>query len=86
LYVIINDQKAAIIVTDDGVSVDFLVSEQTIHTNIVPKRIFGEREDLNWKRLRYIIHLLENTNLEGRLYSRAEMKKSFQTWKDLGKL
>lgn len=84
LYVLIDDKKAAIIITDDGISIDF-VDGSCIHTNIVPNRLFPNMKSLPWKCLRKIIKILEDTGMEGKHYSAKEEEELYQKWVDLGK-
>lgn len=83
LYVLIDGKKAAIIITDDGVSVDMITGE-SIHTNIVPERLYGKRKSLQWKHLSKILELVEGSEAEGRVFSKQEMEALYEQWKSLG--
>jgi hypothetical protein len=83
LYVMIDDVKAKIIITNGGVSIDF-VDGRCVHTNIIPERLFKENE-LTWPKLRKIIRIIENTEAEGMVYSQEEMREKYILWKSLGK-
>ena len=83
LYVLIDSKPAAIIVTDDGVSVDF-ASGECSHTNIIPKRLYGDQALLVWDQLFKIVQILEKTDIEGRLYSKKKQDNLYNLWKSLG--
>jgi len=82
VYVLIDGVTAAIIITDDGVSVDFKDSGESIHTNIVPKFLFGEQHSLTFAKIARIITILESTGTEGRKFSVLEMNSLYEQWKD----
>jgi len=82
VYVLIDKEKAAIAITDNGVSVDFM-SGSSIHTNIVPNKMFQGQKFLSWNQIAKILTVLENTDLEGVTYSKEQMESSFQEWKEL---
>lgn len=87
LYVMIDGVKSAIIVTDDGVHIDWRAGRNcggTVHTNIVPRRLFGERKELDWSRLARILKILESTGGEGKSYTPKEMQEEFAEWQRLG--
>jgi hypothetical protein len=81
VYILVGEKKAAVVVTEDGVSVDFLESGKTIHTNIVPKAVFSGHERLTWRQIAHILVVLSNTELEGRSYSKEEMDSLYEVWK-----
>lgn len=83
LYVLIDDKSAAIVITDNGVSVDFKSGECT-RTNITPKKLFPDSKSLSWKQISKILKVLKNTGIEGKLYSKDEMDALYQEWKSLG--
>lgn len=83
LYVLIDSKKAAIIVTNEGVSVDFL-DGRSIHTNIVPERLYGKTRSLKWKQLSKILETIEATDAEGKVWSSQEMEAMYNKWKSLG--
>jgi len=84
LYVLLDGVKAAIIILDEGVSVDFYSGECNC-TNIVPNRLFPNCKSLVWDQLYQIVKTLAKTGIEGRAYSKDEMEASYQKWKSLGK-
>jgi hypothetical protein len=86
LYVLLNGVKGAIIVTDAGVSVEYREGELggcVIRTDIIPEDIFGDRKDLNWNRLNYILHLVENNKTNGWVLVSEEMDDLYEYWKSL---
>lgn len=83
LYVLIDGKKAAVIVTNSGVSVDYLTGE-SVHTNIVPERLYGKRKSLKWKHLSKILEIIESTNGEGKIFSKQDMNALYEKWKSLG--
>ncbi len=88
LYVNVDGIKSAIIITDDGVSIDYRAGSccgSSVHTNLVPRRLFGEKKELTWPYLKRIIRILESTDGEGRFYTKEEMRAQYQEWLDLGK-
>jgi len=82
MYVRVNGDQAAIIVTPNGVSIDFRESGESIHTNLVPTRMFPEHATLEWNQLNQILMVLRRTGIEGRIYSREEMEERFRRWKE----
>jgi hypothetical protein len=83
LYVMIDGVKSAIIITNDGVSIDFRGGPNvggTIHTNIVPRRLFEGEKELTWDKLEKIIRIIEVTDGEGRSYTAAEMEGQYQQY------
>jgi hypothetical protein len=82
LYVIVGNKKASIIITNDGVSIEFLRNKDSIHTNIVPCRLFPNQKELKWDNLIQIIKILEATGCEGKTYSAEEMNEFFEKFKD----
>jgi hypothetical protein len=87
LYVLVDGRVARIVVTNFGVSVDFKDEEgqpsESIHTNIVPNRLFGETEKLSWNQLLKIVSILESIGIEGTKYSKKEMDEMYEKWKKL---
>ncbi len=81
MYVRVNGDQAAVVVTPHGVSVDFRESGETIHTNLVPMRMFPEHATLEWDQLNQILIVLRKTGIEGRVFSREEMEERFERWK-----
>lgn len=55
-------------------------NRSTIHTNLVPERLFGEATRLVWDHLRRIIEILEHTNIEGMRYTPEEMRRLQEVW------
>ena len=84
LYVLVDGLKSRIIVTKDGVSVDFKESGETIHTNINPNRVFKNKVRLDWDDLLKIINFLEVTEIEGKKYSKKEMDDSYREYLEKG--
>jgi len=84
IYVRINNEKHAIIITGNGVSIDNCSTGQTTTTNIKPNKLFPNCDKLNWEQVSKIIQILENTGLEGKTYSKEEMDALYQEWKDKG--
>ena len=85
VYVTINEIKAAIVITTDGVSVDILEGESknsVIHTNIVPQKLFPQCKELNRNQLEKIVKIVENTGCEGKLYSPKDIKFTYNKWKN----
>lgn len=80
LYVLVDGVKSAIIIDNYGVSVDFITGE-SIHTNIIPHKLFPGRQSLTWKHLRQIVNVLEGTSCEGKVYSRQQMETFYKEWK-----
>lgn len=66
MYVRVNGDQAAIIVTPNGVSIDFRESGESIHTNLVPTRMFPEHATLEWDQLNQILMVLRRTGIDGR--------------------
>lgn len=82
LYVVIDGIKSAIIVTKYGVSVDNLIIDSTIHTNIDPSKLYPEKKELSWNELNRIVILLQRTSCEGKSYSASEMRSAYNKWKN----
>src|SRR5262245_12010146 len=83
LYVLIDSKKAAIVITDAGVSIDF-IDGSSIDTNIMPEGRYGKQKSLQWEQLRKIIRIIEATGAEGKVWSKEEMDKFYDKWKSLG--
>lgn len=81
MYVLVDGKKAAVIVTDEGVSVDF-TSGVCVHTNIVPNRLFPGKKMLEWSKLHKILKILESTEMEGKVFSAKQMKDRYKKWKN----
>jgi hypothetical protein len=77
------DHAHGVIITSDGVSIDWHGGSST-STNITPNKIFPNRNKLNESELIYIMDLLEEINFEGYIYNPTEMENYYQKWKDLG--
>ena len=80
LYVLIDDVKAAIVITNYGVSVNYLTRE-SIHTNIIPERLFEGKKKLSWREVAKIVDILEKTGIEGKFYSKEEMESEYKLFK-----
>jgi len=86
LYVLIDGNYSAIIITEGGVSVEFREgpkSGASIHTNIIPENLFPNSKSLEWDQLCKIIKILEVSDLEGRFFSKKHMDDLFEEWKSL---
>lgn len=79
LYVLIDSRKASITVLSGGISVDYQDAAcETVHTNIVPGKIYQDRSKLTWDELDSLIEILQNTGCEGKIYYRDEMEALYQ--------
>jgi len=75
VYILADDEKACVFVTDDGVSVEFL-SGKVISTNITPQRLFPKHKSLEWDgELERIIKTLRDTDMEGQTFSPEEIQE-----------
>lgn len=79
LYVLAGTKKAVIMITNDGVSVEYITSGDNIHTNLIPKRMFPNQKELSWSDITRIVKTLEAINCEGKVFSAEEMKKFFES-------
>ncbi len=77
----IDDVKAAVVITNHGVSVNYLTRE-SIHTNLIPEKLFQGKQKLEWRDIVKIVRTLEKTGLEGRLYSKEEMEEQYRLFKE----
>lgn len=80
LYVMLNDTHAAIVVTNNGVSIDFL-SGDSILTSFEPNEFFNGKEELDWEDLCRIIDYLDETNCKGRRFTSEQMESFYDEWK-----
>lgn len=80
LYVLIEGKEANIIITSYGVSIEF--PNKYITTNITPRKLFPNKDRLDWNDLSKIVWILEDTDLEGKSYSSQEMNDFLQYYKD----
>lgn len=79
IYVCLDGNEAEIIVTNEGVSIEFRNSKLGfITTNIKPNRLFPKLKKLEWKHLNRIITILESTGFEGRSYSEKESEELYR--------
>lgn len=83
VYVLADGQKAAVVITRFGVSIDFYTGER-VHTNIVPDRLFPGRDRIGWDEIEQVLKLLVRTGGEGCRYSREEMQALYDEWQRLG--
>ncbi len=81
-YVLVDGKKAAIVITDNGVNIDF-DSGECLGTNITPERLFPNDKSLSWKQIRKIIRILEKIDGEGKLHSKEYMDAKYEEWKTL---
>ena len=71
-------KKAIIMITDDGVSLEYTRSGEHVHTNLIPSKIFPNKKELNWNNIMRIVQTLEDINCEGKVFSAEEMKKFYE--------
>lgn len=80
LYVLVDGDKAAIHITDNGVSIEFLWGD-TIFTDITPNKIFPEAKELDWdKHIAYILWILKKEKMKTSRTSAEEMKELYYRW------
>ena len=78
LYVMVDNRKAIIFITPDGVSIDFKDDGSCIFYALIPSEIFPELETLKWKHLHAIIKLLKQAKFEK--CSKDQMSDLYQKW------
>ena len=84
LYILADGEQAAVIIMDNGVHLDYRAGN-SIHTNIVPGRLFPNQKELKWSQIAKILSLLEKTDAEGMGFSKTEMDRFYKKWLELGK-
>lgn len=80
LFVIINRRQCSIIITNKGVSIDYL-SGASIHTNLRPEAMFPNCQKLDNKQIGRVVDVLETTDIEGKHYTAQEMIEFVERWK-----
>ncbi len=84
-YVLVNDKKSRIVITDEGVSIDFKESGETLCTDIVPKDLFPDHTSLNWNQICKILIILKNERCISEMKSKKFMDDNYEEWKYLTK-
>jgi len=88
VYVLIDGGKAAVIITDEGVSVQWRAGEKeggSIITPLTPEKIFPNQKDLTWDDIQKILKILigmdRKSGAIGEYHSPDGMKELYEQFK-----